>query len=98
MDPSIDEQQVRGMALTGARNQEIADVLGLDVNKLAARFGLVIKQARASRAMSLRKKQTAVALEGNVPMLTFLGKHDLGQNDRSDDFFDPEPPMDPKVG
>jgi hypothetical protein len=98
MDASIDEEQIREMASTGAPDYEIADAIGWNVNDLLSRFGPVLKQARATRALTLRKKQTEVALGGNSSLLTFLGKYDLGQNDRRDDFYDPEPLMDPKVG
>jgi hypothetical protein len=95
---AIDEQQIRGMALAGAIDQEIADSIGWSVVDLLQRFGVTLKQARAVRRISLRRKQTSVAVEGSVAMLTFLGRHELGQTDRSGDSDDPQPQMDPKVG
>ncbi|MGA3066094.1 MAG: hypothetical protein ABSF29_04520 [Tepidisphaeraceae bacterium] len=94
----IDEQQIRGMALSGAIDQEIADSIGWSVADLVQRFGPVIKQARAARHISLRRKQTAMAIEGSVAMLTFLGRHELGQTDRNGDPDDAQPQMDAKVG
>jgi hypothetical protein len=100
MDDLINEQRIRGLALTGALDQEIADELGWNVAELLERFGAVLKQARATRRIQLRRRQTAQALEGkgNTTMLTFLGRHELGQNDRSDDAGNSQPPMDAKVG
>jgi hypothetical protein len=95
----IDSPQVRGLALSGATDGEIADFFGCTAQGLGQQFGAVLNQARATRRISLRKRQTGAAVEGNISMLIFLGKHELGQIDRPicDDEW-PQPRMDPKVG
>jgi hypothetical protein len=97
--PEIDSQQVRGLALSGATDGEIADFFNCTVQTLLQQFGAVLIQARATRYVSLRKRQTIAAADGNIPMMIFLGKHELGQVERSnhDDGW-PQPQMDPKVG
>src|SRR5580700_9372602 len=97
---SIDPQQVRALALGGATDTEIADFIGSSETELQRQCGPLLRQARAARCISLRKKQTAAAIDGSVNMLTFLGKHELGQTDRQSDNNDdrPEPQLDTKVG
>jgi hypothetical protein len=97
--PNDDYQLIRQMVHAGATDQEIADSQGWKLDELRECFADQLRQARAARRIALRKKQTAIALEGNVGMLIFLGKHELGQDDRinpEDD--DPQPQLDPKVG
>lgn len=94
----IDPQQVRGLALSGATDGEIADYLGISPQALRLQFGPGLIQARAARCISLRKRQTVIAADGSVPMLIFLGKHELGQIERAIDDERPQPQMDPKVG
>jgi hypothetical protein len=96
----IDPRQVRLMGLSGATDEEMAECLECSAEWLVEAFGAVLVQSRAERRIALRKKQTSVALEGNVSMLNFLGKHELGQNDRQIDSDDdwPEPQLDEKVG
>jgi|HubBroStandDraft_1064217.scaffolds.fasta_scaffold265737_2 hypothetical protein len=98
MDSAIDEQQIRGMAITGATDQEIADAIGWTVADLIAKFGAAMKQTRAKRAVSLRRKQSEVAFDGSTSMLSHLGRCELGQSDRSGDANDFPSPLDPKVG
>lgn len=92
--------QIRNLAIQGATDRDIGELLGIDFDQLADQFGEVLIQARALRRVSLRKKQTAVAIGGNASMLSLLGKHELGQTQTSaapDDDW-PEPQLDPKVG
>lgn len=98
--PPIEEQQMRGLVLGGAEDQEIADFLGWTAAQLREKFGPLLARLRAQRHMSLRQKQTAIAAKGNTAMLVFLGKHELGQSDRAGESDDwPEPPqLEPKVG
>jgi hypothetical protein len=96
--PQIDPQQVRGLALGGATDGEIAEFCGVTVEALRAQVGAVLILARATRCISLRKRQTVIAADGSVPMLIFLGKLELGQIDRAIDDERAQPQMDPKVG
>jgi hypothetical protein len=85
--PEIDSQQVRGLALSGATDGEIADFFTCTVQTLLQRY------------VSLRKRQTIAAADGNITMMIFLGKHELGQVERSiHDDGGSQPQMDPKVG
>jgi hypothetical protein len=96
----IDEQRVRSAAMAGATDQEIADYFERPVEEVRNEFAAVLKQARAARAILLRKKETSVALEGNVSILQFLGKLELGQTDRRETFENEwsEPPLDAAMG
>jgi hypothetical protein len=73
-------------------------MLGVDLPTLQKKYGEEILETRAKRHVALRKKQTEVALNGSPNLLMFLGKHELGQNDRKTDDDWPEPQLDPKVG
>jgi hypothetical protein len=94
----IDEQKIRAMALSGASDQEIADCLHLLAADFRERFARLLSEARGTRHVSLRRRQTNAAAEGNVTMLIFLGKQELGQFDRPAGAADAEPQLDPKVG
>jgi hypothetical protein len=97
-NPQIDPQQLRGLAMTGATDQEIADFLQCPMERLQP-FAALLTQARANRHIALRKKQFALAVEGSTSMLIFLGKHELGQTDQANSNDDwPEPQLGPKVG
>jgi hypothetical protein len=93
-------EQIRGYALLGATDLDICELLDMSEAQLAEEFGDMLVQARAQRRISLRRKQTAVAIEGNSSMLSLLGKHELGQTQTfaAADNDWPEPQLDPKVG
>jgi len=80
---NIDERVVAAMAKVGGTLPEIAAHFGCSERVLTTRFAEVIATARASRKIRLRQKQYQVALEGNVGMLIWLGKQELGQIDES---------------
>jgi hypothetical protein len=94
--------QIRNLAIQGADDRDICELLGMDAAQLQDEFGEILIKARALRRFSLRKKQTAVAIGGNASMLSLLGKDELGQTQKpaatpSDDDW-PEPQLGPKVG
>jgi len=93
-------EHIRNLALQGATDRDICEFLDIDETELAREFGEMLIHARAQRRISLRKKQTAVAIEGNASMLSLLGKHELGQTPTSAgaDNSWPEPQLDAKVG
>ena len=70
--------------------QYCAERLGLDRNTLAARikeksglsFSAYKDQKKEAMRVNLRKKQYDVAMAGNVSMLIWLGKNELGQSDK----------------
>lgn len=69
-----------------------AEKLGINVDTLAARIkertGLSFSEYKHKRKESLRinllKKQYDVAMSGNVSMLIWLGKNELGQSDKAE--------------
>jgi hypothetical protein len=96
----IDPQVVENYARHGATNAEIGAMVGCDERTVRRRFADFLAKGRSERRQKLREKQYDVALSGNVTMLIWLGKNELGQSDKAggaaDD--DPEPELDPKVG
>jgi hypothetical protein len=79
----IDERIVRAMALAGGTNGEIAEFCGCSRTVIEKRFGEILVEARSGRKLRLRQKQYQMAMEGNVTMLIWLGKQELGQYDES---------------
>ena len=75
----IDPQQVEGFTRNGSPASEIADYLGVSESTLRRRFPKLIAKSRAIRRMKLRELQWNQARDGNVSMLIFLGKEELGQ-------------------
>ena len=71
---------------------EIAYFFGCSVDTIERRvksvknetFADYYKKASSEGKISLRRAQYNKALEGNVPMLIWLGKNALGQSDRSE--------------
>lgn len=67
-----------------------AERLGLNIetltNKIKERTGLSFpeykEQKKEAMRVTLRKKQYDVAMAGNVSMLIWLGKNELGQSDK----------------
>ena len=70
--------------------QEIADYYKISIDTLERdrkRWGWIdeaIDRGRSEGERSLRRRQVDVAMEGNVPMLIFLGKNYLKQTDKVD--------------
>lgn len=57
-------------------------------NKIKAKYGVTFSEYRdrkkSKMRMKLRQKQFDLALKGNVPLLIWLGKQELGQSDRAE--------------
>jgi DNA-binding CsgD family transcriptional regulator len=79
------ERQVERMAGYGLTNKEIAEVLGYDENTLKRHFEIFLTKGRVNLKERLKRKQIAVALQGNVTMLIWLGKQYLEQKEQSQD-------------
>jgi hypothetical protein len=77
----IDEALVKRLAQIMCTMEEIAHICECSVDTLERRFAEVIKQARSTGKMSLRRWQFASAEKGNAGMLIWLGKQYLGQKD-----------------
>ena len=77
----IDEKTLRALARVQCTYKEMANEFGCSVDTLENRFSEVIEAERDIGKMSLRRKQYEVAMDGSVPMLTWLGRCWLGQKD-----------------
>lgn len=77
----IDPNVVAAMAFAGSPTVEIAAYLGCDEGTIRKRFSEILTKERAGRKHKLRQLQWAAATKGNVTMLIFLGKQELGQKD-----------------
>ncbi len=80
----IDAEQVTRLAAINCSYQEMAAVLDCDPSTLTRRFAQLIEKGRATGRMSLKRKQWEMAMGGNITMLIWLGKQNLGQTDKVD--------------
>lgn len=80
----IDPTQVARFAEMGYNNLEIAARLDCSHDTLERRFACDLAKGHQIRNSKLRAKQIEVALNGNVPMLIWLGKQYLGQKDKQE--------------
>ncbi len=78
----LDENQIVQLAAINCSLAEMAAVLDCDAKTLTSRFSSVIEKGRNTGKMSLKRKQWEVAMGGNVTMLIWLGKQNLGQTDK----------------
>lgn len=79
---AIDDEQIAMLASFGCTNIEIAEMARISLRTLNRRYIDVITNGRNKLAMSLRRKQYEMAMNGNVTMLIWLGKQYLGQTDK----------------
>lgn len=79
---NIDPKVVESLAKLGAHNTEIADHFGCDEGTIRNRFSDVLSKARANRKIKLRELQWRLAEKGNLGMLIWLGKQELGQSEK----------------
>lgn len=80
----VDAEQVRQLAAIQCSYAEMAAVLKVNESTLTRRFAQVIQDGRSVGRMSLKRKQYEVAMDGNVPMLIWLGKQHLSQTDKQE--------------
>lgn len=78
----VDENLLRKLAAIHCNQEEMASVLGVSVDTLHRRFAEQIKDARNEGKMSLRRKMWELALGGNVTILIWLSKNELGMSDK----------------
>ena len=79
----IDGEKVKELASKGNTISEIAADLDCSEALLYRRFASDIEKGRNRMKASLRRRQYEVADKGNVTMLIWLGKQELGQTDKS---------------
>ena len=77
----VDEVLVREAAALHCTMEEIAGLCKCSVDTLERRFAEVIKEERSQGKLSLRRWQWREAEAGNVGMLVWLGKQELGQRE-----------------
>ena len=72
--PDNAEAIVSMEAAAGGTDRDIAAYLGIGKTTLQSHFGAILTKQRAVRRLGLARKQTTLALKGNVTMLIWLGK------------------------
>ena len=86
VEAKVDEEALRALVFAGCTQLEIADYFGIghaSVERMMTRLPMarVVAKARADRKLSIRRAQTKLAMSGNVGMLIWLGKQELGQRE-----------------
>jgi hypothetical protein len=85
-------QALDGILQYGATKTDCAGVLMVSEDtierRIKSKYGMTFGDYReikkANIRVKLRQKQIQLALEGNVPLLIWLGKNELGQTDRQE--------------
>ena len=85
----IDEKRLAAYCECGATNRELAALFNCSERTIESRrkseaFRDIMDRAEALGNVSLRRKQMSLALNGNVPMLIWLGKNRLEQKDKTE--------------
>lgn len=95
----VDEILLKKLALIHCNQEEMSSILGISVDTLHRRFAEQVKAARNEGKMSLRRKMWEMALNGNVTILIWLSKNELGMTDKVEQKTDIKAefkPLDPK--
>lgn len=77
----IDVELLKDLAKIHCTLGEMASILETTSCFLVSHYDDLIKKCRDEGKCSLRRAQWIKAMEGNVPMLIWLGKHVLNQRD-----------------
>jgi hypothetical protein len=78
----IDAEQVRKLAEIGLNNVDIAGFFDCDESTIRKRFPEYLTKGRVDRKITFCRGQYKAAQEGNIAMLIWLGKQELGQADK----------------
>ena len=84
----FDLEGIESLAALNCTQLEVAQFFGISLATVEHRFNqepelrAAWDRGRATGKLSLRRKQSQLAEEGNVTMLIWLGKQLLGQSDR----------------
>jgi len=73
--------EVEHLASLGCTDRDIANYFGVKEDTLRRGFAENLQIGRHKLKISLRQAQLRVALEGSVPMLVWLGRNMLAQNE-----------------
>lgn len=77
----IDAKKVESLAVIGCTATEIARFYDVSVSTISRGFAKYLTKGKENCKQRLRRKQMAVAMQGNVQMLIWLGKQMLGQKE-----------------
>lgn len=75
-------EQIKTLARCHCPDTEIAAFMGCEESTIKRRFAPLIKDAREAGKANIRAKQFRLAMDGNVPMLIWIGKQILKQSDK----------------
>jgi hypothetical protein len=89
----IDPKRVEDLATVGVPVKDMAIILGCCESTIKNNYKKERNAGLAKMRLSVRRKLLQVALEGNVPVLIFLGKSLCGLRDK-DPFTGPYIPVD----
>lgn len=87
----IDVELVWRLACIQCTLQEIADVVGVDIETIRKHYGPMIEKGKSVGKKSLRRAQWDKALQGSDRMLVWLGKQYLSQKDAPTDGDENQP-------
>lgn len=79
----IKGSEIEKLAKYGLTNVEIAEFFGISEASLRRLYNEFLTKGRMDVKIKLRRKQLAVAMNGNVTMLIWLGKQMLGQSEKN---------------
>lgn len=96
--PKLCDKHVEQYAYGGGTDAEIAARFLIDEELLRQQFSTVLITSRALRSLHLRTFQFELAKKGNGPMLTWLGRNELGQSLTPTTPGIPEPGLEEKCG
>jgi hypothetical protein len=87
---TLDPDQVTKLSMLGATTGEIAAFFSCSAKTIDNKYSKYVAKGRELRKLRLREMQWEAAKRGNVVMLIWLGKQDLGQRDVAPRQYDPE--------
>ena len=96
--PNLTAKAVVDAAYVGCTDHDIARRHQVTEEHIRERYAADLEIARGNRAYALRKAQFLAALKGNGPLLTWLGRNELGQSLSPQQPLEAEPVLDAKVG
>jgi hypothetical protein len=92
--PRLTPEAVALYAFNGCTDQDIADRFIVDPQQIRHDHTNLLRSVRALRRFNVRKAQTDLALGKNNPMLTWIGRNELGQSLNPAARGRPEPEVD----
>ena len=80
----VDAKQVENYAKLGCSDVDIAQMLMVSARHIKRHFAELLEKSRAERRTVIRGWQYEAAKKGNVTMMIWLGKQELGQSDKAE--------------